>query len=494
MAASLAVVRRRIQLAVTLAALGAGVLVFLTEGGAATDGPAAMPPARVVFGHSAEGRQLVAVRLGDLASPHKALVVGVIHGDEQAGAPVIRALRRRYGHVNGVDLWTVLSVNPDGLARGTRRNAHGVDLNRNFSYRWSGAGGEASGYYAGPHPFSEPESRALSGLIARVRPDVTVYFHQPWGQVLAPCRGDSGLERRYSQISGVPLKRCRGQHLTGTATSWQEHRYRDSRAFVVELPAGRPSAAEIRRDARAAAVVSSEGAGAPGARERGPVGAGAPGGRGRGHADGAEATQRTGARPGPLAAIKPPIHDMLIPYPAKRKHEMAAYSKRHYGKREWRLRRVGLIVEHLSVTPSVSAVYNTFAPDYPDGEFGELPNTCAHYAIGRGGAIFRLVPTTIRCRHVVGLNHISVGIEHVGYTESDVLSRPRQLRASLRLTRWLQCRYHLRPSGVIGHNESLSSPFYRERDPRFRGQTHGDWRPKYMRRYRRLLRSPASCP
>jgi N-acetyl-anhydromuramyl-L-alanine amidase AmpD len=185
---------------------------------------------------------------------------------------------------------------------------------------------------------------------------------------------------------------------------------------------------------------------------------------------------------------------MLIPFPPHRKREMAAYSKRHYGQYEWRLRDVKTIVEHLSVTSSVGAVYNTFAPDRPDSEFGELPNTCAHYVIGSSGRIYRLVPLTIRCRHVVGLNHVSVGIEHVGYTESDVLGNPRQLHASLRLTRWLRCRYHLKVPAVIGHNESLSSPYYRELDPRFRGQTHGDWRPPYMNRYRRMLRSLGPCP
>jgi N-acetylmuramoyl-L-alanine amidase len=94
---------------------------------------------------------------------------------------------------------------------------------------------------------------------------------------------------------------------------------------------------------------------------------------------------------------------------------------------------------------------------------------------------------------VVGLNYISVGIEHVGYTERDVLSRPKQLRASLRLTRWLRCRFHLGVRRVIGHAESLSSPYYRELVPSFRGRTHGDWRHRYMERYRRQLRRLGGC-
>lgn len=195
----------------------------------------------------------------------------------------------------------------------------------------------------------------------------------------------------------------------------------------------------------------------------------------------------------PLQRIKPPIQDWLIPFGPARKSQMAAYSKRHYGKREWRLRRVELIVEHMSVTSTASAVYNTFAANSPDAEFGELPGVCSHYVIGSNGRIYRLVPLSIRCRHVVGLNHLSIGIEHVGSTPADVLGNPRQLHASLRLSRWLRCRFDLGVERVIGHAESLSSPFYKELVPAFQGQTHGDWRPSYMLEYRQRLRR-ASCP
>ena len=55
------------------------------------------------------------------------------------------------------------------------------------------------------------------------------------------------------------------------------------------------------------------------------------------------------------------------------------------------------------------------------------------------------------------------------------------------LTQWLRCRLGLPVDQVIGHNESLSSPFYVELDPRFRGQTHSDWNHADMQRYRALL-------
>jgi protein MpaA len=211
--------------------------------------------ARVRFGESVRGATLKARRLGDRDSRRKALVVGSIHGDETAGHRVIEELRRRRDRIGGVDLWTVRTVNPDGVAAGTRRNDRGVDLNRNFPYRWRGEVPASSGYYPGPHPLSEPESRAVVRLVKRLEPAVTIWYHQPWGAVLLPCRGPAPLERRYARIARFPTDRCRGEHLRGTATSWQEHRVGGT-AFVVELPAAGLSRPAAHRHARAAAAVA----------------------------------------------------------------------------------------------------------------------------------------------------------------------------------------------------------------------------------------------
>jgi N-acetylmuramoyl-L-alanine amidase len=182
----------------------------------------------------------------------------------------------------------------------------------------------------------------------------------------------------------------------------------------------------------------------------------------------------------------PPIRHDHIPMPAKRKREMRAYSKRHYGFASARL-RPRVIVEHIAVAASAQSVINTFTPDVPDSELGELPGLCSHYVISETGKILELVPPTLRCRHTVGLNHVAIGIEHVGFEDGDVLGDKRRLRASLRLTAWLRCRFHIPIKDVIGHNESLSSPYHRERVKRLRHQTHGDWKHASMRVYRRRL-------
>ncbi|HET7444099.1 MAG TPA: peptidoglycan recognition family protein [Solirubrobacterales bacterium] len=204
-------------------------------------------------------------------------------------------------------------------------------------------------------------------------------------------------------------------------------------------------------------------------------------------------TGAAGTVPGAsTSAARPPITKWPIPYGPKRKREMAAYSKRHYGTYQWRLRQPKVIVEHMAVTSTAAAVYNTFAPDVPDVELGELPNVCAHFVVGNS-RIFQLVNLRTRCRHTVGLNYTAIGIEHVGSADSDVLDDPSQFRDSLRLTQYLRCHYGIPIHDVIGHNESLSSPYHHELVPSLRTQTHGDWRHSSMRVYRAALRRLGPC-
>jgi len=172
---------------------------------------------------------------------------------------------------------------------------------------------------------------------------------------------------------------------------------------------------------------------------------------------------------------------------------MAAYSLRHYGKARWRLRHPHVIVEHVAEASTVASVFNTFAPDFPDPELHELPNVCAHFVISSSGRIYELVNLRTRCRHTVGLNWTAIGIEHTGFADSDVLDDSPQMRASLRLTQYLRCRFGIRVHDVIGHSESLSSPYHHELVPSLRNQTHGDWQHASMCVYRKRLRRLGRC-
>jgi len=198
-------------------------------------------------------------------------------------------------------------------------------------------------------------------------------------------------------------------------------------------------------------------------------------------------------RVGSSALVAPMIHQWPIPFGATRKREMAAYSLRHYGEDTYVLSGPKVIVEHYTETTTAQQAYNTFAPDVPDNEFHELPNTCAHFLVEPSGRIDQLVALSLRCRHTTGLNWTAIGIENVGLSDQAILQDRAQLAASLRLTAWLRCLYSIALKNVIGHNESLSSPYHRDRVPAFQHQTHSDWNHADMHRYRGLL-GRHSCP
>jgi protein MpaA len=207
-------------------------------------------PRRLVLGRSEDGRRIVAIHAGDPRGP-RALVVGAIHGDELAGIAVARAL----GHLRTrIDLWIVPDLNPDGAARGTRQNARGVDLNANWSSQWRGGGRPWDVYYAGPRPFSERETRIARALILRVRPRLTVWFHQHMDVVWA-WGPSTAAGRRYAHTAGMRL--YHHPWLPGTASNWQNHHLRGAAAFTVELPAGRLTPREVRAQVRAVLAVAS---------------------------------------------------------------------------------------------------------------------------------------------------------------------------------------------------------------------------------------------
>ncbi len=187
------------------------------------------------------------------------------------------------------------------------------------------------------------------------------------------------------------------------------------------------------------------------------------------------------------APPRPPVVQSPIAFDARRIAETRAYARRHYGIDTARLVDPKVIVIHYTASSSYAAVFSTFDRDVPDAELGETPQVCSHYVIDTDGTIHQLVPLKWICRHTVGLNWTAIGVEHVGTNAPQILANRRMMRASTRLVRWLQAREGIALRNVIGHNESLSSPYHRERVARLRHQTHGDWTHAEMRRYRARL-------
>jgi murein peptide amidase A len=211
--------------------------------------------AALPVGHSVDGRAIRPVVLGTPGAAHRVLVVGCIHGNETAGVAIVNRLLKA-GAPHGTEIVVVPSLNPDGCARGTRQNAHGVDLNRNFPSNWGRIGKRGSFQWSGPRPLSEPESRYAVKLITELQPQVTIWFHQhqgfvrAWGQSIPTAR-------RFARLADYPYQSIEWPF--GTASNWQNHRFPGTASFVVELPAGPVPASRLGTWVRAIREIARDG-------------------------------------------------------------------------------------------------------------------------------------------------------------------------------------------------------------------------------------------
>lgn len=207
----------------------------------------------------------------------------------------------------------------------------------------------------------------------------------------------------------------------------------------------------------------------------------------------AASSAAAGPVPAPAAerAAKPPIREDHISYGAERRTQMARYSERHYGQREWRLTDPDAIVLHFTATDSYSATFNTFDSNAPS--LGEAPGVCSQYVVEQDGTIDELVPPRIRCRHTIGLNHRSIGVEMVQATgqgahwaDRQILERRPQARSAVRLVRWLQGRFEVRTGDVIGHSMANDSPYFKDLEG-WRND-HSDWLKRDVKTFRHRLK------
>jgi hypothetical protein len=185
------------------------------------------------------------------------------------------------------------------------------------------------------------------------------------------------------------------------------------------------------------------------------------------------------SRVAPHDRVHPPnIDEDHIPYGSERRSQMAGYSKRHYGHREWRLLQHRAIVLHFTDTATYGPVWNTFASNDPN--MGERPGVCAQYVVGKEGGVHELVRPNIRCRQTIGLNQLSVGIEMVQeegrsshWADREILERRRQSGPAVRLVAWLKQRYGIEMRHVIGHSMANQSPLFEDKEG-WRND-HTDW-------------------
>jgi hypothetical protein len=180
------------------------------------------------IGHSVKGRPIVAYYRGTQGATHTLLRLGEMHGDEKAG---VRTAGWAISHLTpkaGTGIWIIPTMNPDGYARNTRRNARGVDLNRNWPTSGWRHTTRGSITYGGPRPASEPETRTMIRFLSRKRPDYIASIHQALNGIGIGGNDPAWLRRLHRNL-GLRLKSFGVGNPTGTVsptmTGWYDQHY-----------------------------------------------------------------------------------------------------------------------------------------------------------------------------------------------------------------------------------------------------------------------------
>jgi len=178
-----------------------------------------------VIGQSVLGRPIDAYRKGNPDAARKVVVFGQMHGNETFGVAMADHLVQRVAVSLQADVWVLPTINPDGLAAGTRTNAHGVDLNRNFPEHWVRAG-KGTSEYSGRKPANQPETKAVIAFLDAVHARYLVSMHSPLYGVGYDAK-NLPFVHRLSRHLGFPVKHfdCFGG-CHGTMTDWYNHHHR----------------------------------------------------------------------------------------------------------------------------------------------------------------------------------------------------------------------------------------------------------------------------
>ncbi|MDH7480558.1 MAG: M14 family zinc carboxypeptidase [Armatimonadota bacterium] len=183
---------------------------------------------------SVEGRPIEVLIFG--AGPNTILLMAGVHGDEKSGVRLVRQIIRKIKKRDPCSLTNRIVVmplvNPDGYKVGTRRNARGIDINRNFPTSDFSGGEGAPG---GTKPASEPETKAIIDVVSRFKPSLIITLHSSLNCI--NYNGDSAIEiaNQMSEICGLEVKGdigypCPGS--MGTYYGWE----RELPVITLELP------------------------------------------------------------------------------------------------------------------------------------------------------------------------------------------------------------------------------------------------------------------
>ena len=171
------------------------------------------------------------------------------------------------------------------------------------------------------------------------------------------------------------------------------------------------------------------------------------------------------------------------------------YAKRHYDMDTYLIKKPKMIVIHYTAVPSLEQTLTVFKPDYVPSHrsklatYGEV-NVGTHFVVGFKGEIYSLIPTTVMARHVIGFNHVALGIENVSGNEAGLTDA--QLEANAQLIAYLTMK-HPSIKYMIGHLEYMNKRYphahlYKAKDPFYQPYVKIDPGTTFMRRLRKLLK------
>ena len=149
-------------------------------------------------------------------SENNVLIIGVFHGDEPQGKYLIEKYLKLYSS----NFLFIPCLNPDGLQLGTRTNANGVDLNRNFPTKnWggdtNGAGANPKDYYCGKSAGSEIETQFVIDTIEKYQPKIILTLHAPY-KIVNYDGPAQDIAQKISDIIGYPVEPSLGYPTPGS--------------------------------------------------------------------------------------------------------------------------------------------------------------------------------------------------------------------------------------------------------------------------------------
>lgn len=197
------------------------------------------------------------------------------------------------------------------------------------------------------------------------------------------------------------------------------------------------------------------------------------------------------------ASIEPQLNVDSFSILSENKLELTRqYSEINYGVASYRLDSIKMVVVHFTVIPTLEQTLELFSKDSINSNRKYIQNFSAlnvgiHYVIDRDGNIYHLMPDTVMARHLIGFNHVSLGIENIARDAADLTQQ--QLESNARLIHFLK-NQHPELEYVIGHDEYNRRDLphfqlFKSLNPDYQPYDKPDPGPVFMSELRQLLKT-----